>query len=160
MGVGVLVAFWLVAGLSVVLIAMAATRGRRGADDASRTSTRNTVIGVAAGFLLLAVAVPAAVMIANADADNEARGGVDLTAAQVEGRQLSVENCSTCHGLAASSAVGATGPDLDRMRPSEELVLNAIEEGRARGMGQMPADLVTGADAEAVASYVAAVAGR
>jgi len=39
-------------------------------------------------------------------------------------------------------------------------VLNAILEGRARGLGQMPAQLYQGREAEEVADFVAAVAGR
>jgi mono/diheme cytochrome c family protein len=39
-------------------------------------------------------------------------------------------------------------------------VLDAIKNGRARGVGQMPANLLSGEDAEDVADYVAAVAGR
>ena len=37
---------------------------------------------------------------------------------------------------------------------------NAIEEGRARGLGQMPALLYQGKEAEDVAEFVAAVAGH
>ena len=40
------------------------------------------------------------------------------------------------------------------------LVANAIAEGRARGLGQMPALLYQGKEAEEVASFVAAVAGH
>ncbi len=39
-------------------------------------------------------------------------------------------------------------------------MLSAILEGRARGNGQMPALLFQGKEAEDVANYVAAVAGR
>lgn len=160
MSVGVLVAFWVVAGVAVVLVAMAATRRRRAPGKPSKASSWAFGLSMAATFVLLGAAIPGAVVLSNADADANARGGVDLTSEQVEGRQLFAEHCSTCHTLAASNAVGEVGPDLDRMRPTEELTLNAIEEGRARGMGQMPSDVVTGAEAEAVASYVAAVAGR
>ena len=40
------------------------------------------------------------------------------------------------------------------------LVLSAIKEGRARGLGQMPALLYQGKEAEEVADFVAAVAGH
>jgi hypothetical protein len=39
-------------------------------------------------------------------------------------------------------------------------VLNAIQLGRARGAGQMPADIYTGQDAKDVAQFVSAVAGQ
>src|SRR5206468_1588067 len=74
----------------------------------------------------------------------QAPGGVDLTAAQVNGRTLFAKNCATCHTLRAVNAVGKVGPNLDQLRPPKELILNAIETGRARGNGQMPADLVAG----------------
>ena len=161
MTVGVLVAFWVVAGVAVVLVAMSATRRRQSAGTKeSKASARATALGIAALFVVLGAVVPAWVMISNADNDAQARGGVDLTDAQVEGRQVFARNCSTCHTLAASNAVGKVGPDLDKMRPSAELTLDAIQQGRARGMGQMPPRIVTGPEAEDVASYVAAVAGH
>ncbi|TML97807.1 MAG: cytochrome c [Actinobacteria bacterium] len=80
--------------------------------------------------------------------------------AEVHGRELFTKNCATCHTLRAVNAVGKVGPNLDQLRPPKELVLNAIEAGRARGNGQMPADLVAGQEAKDVAAFVAAVAGR
>ena len=47
------------------------------------------------------------------------------------------------------------GPNLDELAPNEALTLNAILEGRSQGNGQMPAQLYTGEDAEAVAKFVA-----
>jgi mono/diheme cytochrome c family protein len=105
------------------------------------------------------VAIPLAVAIDNSDAEAEA-GAIQLTAEEQEGRQLFNENCVQCHTLAASNSVQQVGPDLDALRPPKELVADAINKGRARGQGQMPAQLVTGPDVEAVAAYVAKVAGR
>ena len=85
---------------------------------------------------------------------------VELTSAQVNGRTLFAKNCATCHTLRAVNAVGKVGPNLDQLRPPAPLVLNAIQNGRARGNGQMPADLVAGSDAKDVASFVSAVAGH
>ena len=62
--------------------------------------------------------------------------------------------------LAATSAVAQVGPNLDGLRPPKGLVLDAIEKGRARGQGQMPAKLLTGEDAEHVADFIERVAGR
>lgn len=160
MSVGVLVAFWVVAGAAVVGVAMTATRRRQATGKPSKASTWAFGLSMAVAFLALGVAIPAAVMFTNSDADANARGGVDLTSEQVEGRQLFSRYCSQCHTLADANAVGTIGPNLDRLRPAEELTLNAIKEGRARGMGQMPAEVVMGSEAQAVASYVAAVAGR
>ena len=68
----------------------------------------------------------------------------------------------------AEQGVGRIGPNLD-VRVGEDisttsgrraLVENAIAEGRARGLGQMPAQLYQGREAQEVAEFVAAVAGR
>ncbi len=45
-------------------------------------------------------------------------------------------------------------------RRPKELVLDAIEKGRARGSGQMAAGLYSGEDAEDVAAYVAKAVGQ
>ncbi len=161
MAIAVLVIFWLVLGLGVVIVAMAATRKPRPADDrGSKAGTAAFAVSMTLLLLVGVVAIPAVVMVDNSDADAKARGGVDLTEAQVRGRELFAKNCANCHTLAASNAVGLVGPNLDQLRPPEELTLDAIENGRARGQGQMPADLLSGDDARDVASYVAAVAGR
>ena len=39
-------------------------------------------------------------------------------------------------------------------------MLNAIQTGRVRGQGTMPADIVSGKDAQDVARFVDAVAGK
>src|SRR5215468_3630035 len=69
---------------------------------------------------------------------------------------LFVQNCAACHKLAAANASGSVGVDLDKLRPSEAAVLQAIAEGP----GNMPSALLKGADAQSVAQYVARVAGR
>lgn len=161
MAIAVLVIFWVVLGVGVVLVAMAATKKPRAADARGSKAGRVAFgLSLTALFVVGAVAIPAVVMVDNVDADSKAPGGVDLTEAQVTGRELFTQNCAVCHALAASNAVGRVGPDLDTLGPPEELVLNAIDTGRAGGDGQMPADLLSGPDAEDVASYVAAVAGR
>jgi mono/diheme cytochrome c family protein len=77
--------------------------------------------------------------------------------------------CGACHTLADAGARGTIGPNLDNAfaGPREEgfedstiaaIVLDQIRfptEGSA-----MPADLVTGEEAEAVATYVGSVAGK
>ncbi len=51
------------------------------------------------------------------------------------------------------------GEELSTPAARKALVENAIAEGRARGLGQMPAMLYQGKEAEEVAAFVAAVAG-
>ena len=107
------------------------------------------------------VAVPLAIGVVNGnDHATNAPGGVDLNAAQTNGRAVFGKYCATCHTLKASNAVGKVGPNLDVLHPPKGLILDAIAKGRARGQGQMPAGLVDGQDAQDVAAYVAAVAGR
>lgn len=155
-------------GLGVVFVAFSG--GPRGA--AQRRSkppslAARRALGVAVGLVVagIGVAVPTLVSVANGDdSAKRAPGGVDLTSEQQAGRAVFAHNCSTCHTLRASNAVGKVGPNLDLLvgplQNRKGFVLSAIAEGRARGQGQMPARLVTGPDADAVASYVAAVAGR
>jgi mono/diheme cytochrome c family protein len=75
------------------------------------------------------------------------------------GAELFASNCGSCHTLEAAGTSGTTGPDLDSLAPDEAQVLAAIENGGA-GSGAMPANIVTGADAQEVAAYVASSAGN
>ena len=52
------------------------------------------------------------------------------------------------------------GADIATAEGRKALVLNAISEGRARGLGQLPAQLYQGKEAEEVAKFVATVAGH
>lgn len=155
-----IVLLFVVAGVAVVAIGMA--RSRKSSEAAKAGSTGKLfALGIAVCVVGVGLAVPLWLIIRdNKDVSREAVGGVKLTASQEEGRQLFAQNCSTCHTLAASGAVGKTGPNLDVMRPPEALTYNAIIIGRARGNGNMPAGLLSGQQAKDVASYVAAVAGR
>jgi mono/diheme cytochrome c family protein len=113
-------------------------------------------------YAVLGVAVPALVI-----ADRgEAEGGTgSLRSKQIsgqleEGKQTFIQTCKSCHTLEAVNAHGVTGPNLDDLAPlDKQRVLNAIERG-GTGTGRMPPQLLDGADAEAVATYVADVAGR
>ena len=160
---------FIILGLSVLLVAMrggsrAPKRGRR-AERSTRGGSpagrRAAAIGLTALMLLLGAVVPVLIMANNSESKGRAAvGGVDLTAAQAEGRTVFARNCSTCHTLRGANAVGKVGPNLDVLRPPAALSLDAINKGRARGKGQMPAEVVDGEDARNVAEFVAAVAGR
>ncbi len=82
--------------------------------------------------------------------------GPALTPEQTRGRALFVKTCAACHTLADAAAKGIVGNNLDATRPSASIVLKTL----AVPPDNMPADLVSGTDARAVAAYVAAVAGR
>jgi mono/diheme cytochrome c family protein len=148
--------------VGLVVVAAAFSGGRRDVDrpaGPSRGGRRTVAIGVGVLVLLLGVLVPALV-IASAKDTKKAPGGVKLTASDERGREIFAERCATCHTLAAANAVGKVGPNLDQLHPPKALVLNAIQQGRAQGRGQMPAQLVDGQDAQQVASFVEKVAGH
>jgi mono/diheme cytochrome c family protein len=162
-GTIVFVLIFLALGLTVVLAAMRSGGGPAPAGP-SRANRRATGIGVGLLIIVIGLGLPALVLATNADDHaKQGPGGVDLSDAQANGRELFAKNCATCHTLAASHAVGRVGPNLDELNGGNlkpAFVLDAINKGRARGNGQMPAGLLTGEDAKDVASYVAAVAGR
>jgi len=81
-------------------------------------------------------------------------------AAHELGRQVFLEaepSCAICHTLADAGAEGAVGPSLDQLRPAKEKVRQALESGP----GAMPvySESLSDDEIEAVAEYVAAVAG-
>lgn len=165
MAVWILVAFWVVVGLSVFF---AAFRGRStpsraggsGGSGGSGSSPATVAISVIV-ILAFGIALPAVVLArGGAHKTKQAPGGVDLTTAEAHGRELFAQNCATCHTLRAANAVGRVGPNLDQLRPPKVLVLDAIAKGRARGQGQMPQGLLAGPDAQDVAAFVAATAGH
>jgi uncharacterized cupredoxin-like copper-binding protein len=116
-----------------------------------RLTPVKAVLGLAAAVAL--VALPAC-------------GGNPPDSAQ--GKQLFVQNCGSCHTLGAANTKGVLGPNLD----------DAFKQSIANGLGrdtvagvvrdqikvpqgpQMPAKLVTGDDATAVADYVADAVGK
>jgi mono/diheme cytochrome c family protein len=80
------------------------------------------------------------------------------TASAGPGRELFVQSCGSCHTLADAETTGTTGPSLDILQPDASAVETAISIGGA-GTGAMPANIISGKDAEQVAAYVAAAAG-
>jgi mono/diheme cytochrome c family protein len=163
-GTLVFVLIFLAIGLSVVLAAMRSGRPPARSGPESRGTRRAWALGFAVIVLVLGIGLPVLVAVSNGDDHaKQGAGGVELTSAQAHGRALFARNCATCHTLAGSNAVGRVGPNLDTLNGGNlkpAFVLDAIEKGRARGQGQMPAGLLYGADARAVADYVSTVAGR
>jgi mono/diheme cytochrome c family protein len=166
----VIVLAWVLLGLSVFFVAMRG--GPRGARQAlhteSKASRRTVTLGVLALFAF-GLAVPTIVLAFNGDDKaSVAVGGVHLNTGEQTGRELFSKSCAVCHTLAATKSVGEIGPNLDTRVGADistpagrkALVLSAILEGRARGLGQMPALLYQGKEAEDIANFVAAVAGH
>ena len=152
---------FLILGLIVVFVAMSG--GPQGARRALRSeSQRSTrIAGLVAGGVAIAfgVLLPA-LTFALAGGPDKGPAGAELSDVQLEGRALFAKSCANCHTLDDANAVGRVGPNLDRLRPDASLTLDAIKNGRARGMGQMPSMLLSGEEAQAVAEYVEAVASR
>jgi cytochrome c6 len=84
-------------------------------------------------------------------------GGASSAAAQ--GKLIFTQTCGTCHTLKDAGTNGQVGPVLDQIKPDKKRVLAALKNG-GLGSGTMPANLVTGKDAQAVAEYVSSVAGK
>ncbi len=93
---------------------------------------------------------------------------------QIAGKQAFVQKCGSCHVLSRAGTKGITGPNLDAaFGPSLEdglgtdgvrgIVRKQIEfpsRSGSTGTGTMPAGLAEGADADDIASYVAAVVSK
>jgi mono/diheme cytochrome c family protein len=100
-------------------------------------------------------------------------GHSDGSGDRVAGKELFVANCGSCHTLADAGTTGQIGPNLDaafyqsRIDGLGESTIVQVVRGQiaypvtAPGTGApgMPADIVTGTDAEDVTAYVASVAG-
>jgi cytochrome c553 len=161
MEIVLVIAPFVVVGIAVLFVAFA------GGADAAREMylTRGGKLFTFSMLILyvaLGVIVPAAVIASR----GEAEGGVgalrseELTSQDERGKTLFLQNCKSCHTLAAVQAEGVTGPNLDELGGLDrERVLNAIERG-GTGDGRMPADILQGEDAEAAAGWVAKVAGQ
>ncbi len=161
MRVVIFLAPWVILGVGVLFVAFSGgpvrarqaylTRGNRG----FRLLAPLIFVGVG-------VAVPALIIADRGQAlgGNGALSSQHPSKQDEEGKTLFRANCASCHTLAASNARGITGPSLDNLGLVEEKrVVNAIRIG-GTGKGQMPAGLLEGENAEAVAEYVARVAGR
>jgi mono/diheme cytochrome c family protein len=162
--------FWVLLGLGVFFVAIRG--GPRGARESLHTEAKLGQRAVTLGIVVLfafGLAVPAFVLAFNGEHKASiAVGGVHLNGQEQKGRELFAHACAVCHTLAAVKSVGRIGPNLDIRVGADistpagrrALVLNAVLEGRALGLGNMPAQLYVGREAEDVAAFVAAVAGH
>ena len=150
-------------GITVLFVALSGGPGgaRRRMASQSRGTRRLALINFFLALVILGLGIPAAVIATVSSRNDIPEANVEnLTAAEEHGRALFGERCANCHTLAAAHAVAQVGPNLDDLRPPENLVLDAIHNGRARGNGNMAADLVEGEDADDVAAFVAKAVGQ
>ena len=170
LAVAAFVAFWIIVALGLVTIASRAGRARpsRGVTRAASQSALTLFVVTAAVF---GITLPIVMLVGNHDNANAQVGGIKLSQGERTGRELFGQHCGVCHTLAASNSVGKVGPNLDLVMPSATLVLHTINNGClpnaptgspeiCLGYGVMPSDVVTGRQAQQVASFVAKVAGK
>jgi uncharacterized cupredoxin-like copper-binding protein len=110
-------------------------------------------------------------------------GGCSLTDSGtnlVNGKQQFVEKCGSCHTLARAGTTGVTGPNLDESFQRARIdgfgqdtfegvvhrqilqpaIRAQVDPETGKALPLMPANLVTGEDAEDVAAYVAQAAAK
>ena len=92
-----------------------------------------------------------------------ASGPSDLTS----GKKLFIQQCGGCHTLSDAGTQGKVGPNLDdafrydrKQGFAESSIENVVLDQIRIAEPPMPANLVTGQDAQNVAAYVASVAGK
>jgi cytochrome c oxidase subunit I len=80
------------------------------------------------------------------------------TTPAIPGKAVFIANCSACHTLKAADASGVIGPNLDDAKPSRQLVIARVTNGK----GAMPAfkAQLTREQIAAVADYVSSSAGK
>ena len=121
--------------------------------------------------------IPAAVFLAVLAAGcggKAGTGGLSTGGDTARGEALFKQQCASCHTLAAAGTTGTIGPNLDdafaadRAQGFDESSIQQLVAGQIKypitvtstGAPGMPANLVTGDDVDAVAAYVASVAGK
>jgi cytochrome c551 len=109
-----------------------------------------------ATLLRLLVVIPAAALLAvGCGGDSDADSGGGDSGSSAGGKSLFVTTCGGCHTLSDAETNGAVGPSLDGAGLDTERVKTMI----AAGGGGMPAGLLEGEEADAVAEYVAGASG-
>jgi len=93
-------------------------------------------------------------------------GGIAKGGDPSKGKQLFQAKCGGCHTLADAGTHGQTGPNLDdafgpdRKQGFKQVTIEQVVRDQIElAVPPMPKNLVTGSDADAVAAYVAQVAG-
>ena len=110
-------------------------------------------------LLLLAAASAASIALAGCGS-----AGINVSEKERPAAEIFVQHCSGCHTLKAAGTQGSAtnvrtreykdGPNFDQRHETVNCVLYAIRNGGFSG-GPMPQNIVTGAEAQAVAEFVA-----
>jgi mono/diheme cytochrome c family protein len=134
----------------------------------SKRNDRLVTLGIVAMFIF-GLVVPAFVLADNGlHKASAGPAGIHLDANETKGRELFAHTCAVCHTLSAVKSVGRTGPNLDVLvghqistpAARKAFVQTTVLNGVDVGLGNMPAGLYEGKNAEDVAEFVAAVAGH
>ncbi len=126
---------------------------------------RSTFVIFGIVVLLLGIGIPAWALTKEG---SESLTGTNVPSNLQDGKDLFVTNCGACHTLAAAGTDGVIGPNLDELlappnasppNPAtvKPRVLAAINGGVG---GRMPKGVVSGEQADEVATFVAQVAGQ
>jgi cytochrome c551 len=113
-----------------------------------------------AGFVALVLLIAAWAVTKEG---SESASPQNVPASQQEAKDIFATNCGSCHTLAKAGTDGVVGPNLDKLLgnaspdANKQRALNAIEHGIN---GRMPKGILTGQEAEDVASFVGDVAGK
>jgi mono/diheme cytochrome c family protein len=114
----------------------------------------NLVTGSDADSVAAYVASVAGLPVEGGGGGGQAGGGT------TDGKTIftSTAGCGSCHTLAAAGTSGTVGPNLDEAKPSLELAIDRVTNGK----GAMPSfkDQLTEEQIRAVAKYVADNAGK
>ena len=173
LGTWLFVAFWVLLGLIVFFIAVRGGVG--GARATLQSQTRGARKTSTAIFVVIyvgfGVALPLLFLIGNHSNASAQVGGLKLTAAEKQGREVFGMRCGVCHTLAAANAVGKVGPNLDVIQPTYSLVIHTIAFGCLQDRPDERSDQLPrpgqdaggdrhGAEAQEVAQFVSRVAGK
>jgi cytochrome c553 len=152
---------WILIGIGVLFIAFSGGPGEARQAYLTRGSLAFK-ISILVIYIGVGIAVPALILANRQDAEgatNKTRTVVASDQIQ-KGKTLFRSTCASCHTLAAVNARGVTGPNLDRIGAlNQARVLSAIKIG-GTGQKRMPSGLLQGQNAQDVAAFLQAVAGK
>jgi cytochrome c6 len=113
-----------------------------------------------AGFVALILLVAAWAITKEG---SESASPANVPSSDKEAKDIFATNCGACHTLAKAGTDGVVGPNLDKLLgnaspdANKQRALNAIQNGIN---GRMPKGILTGQEAEDVATFVGNVAGK